>query len=281
MGKAPLLEHAQNIALEVAAYRPDYNEQRQSIVEELHRDSTLHGLESTTNICRSVGYLVADAFNYSHQVVSQADGYIAANGKTTVFTRRTLAMTAVADTLRPWFDTAMDDCCNASELSFVHGLEFHASGRRPYPDHAAAIILHDIADEPLAYQKAVGRPLAYVWRDGVVQTSAGCRQLFAGTIVRFMHEGYYYTESALGERFAGAGLAGVGGCVADEVEFKRLSIEFLPKRIRAAVLVDATSAEDGYGDYGHHITQACTMNSSTFADRVAEAVQTMRCYEYL
>jgi hypothetical protein len=278
MGKASRIDRVRDIALEVATYRLDYDEQRERILESLDHRMAGGDSEEVTERRRVMGNLVFTALEHSHAAIRLADRHINPKGKTAVLTRRTLAATAFAGTpFQAELDTALDDCCTGAELKYIRGLEHHHLGRSSQPWHAAALILHDTAGEPLAYQKAIGLPLAYVWRDGMVQTHAGPRWLFAGSIVKPIYDRDSKGQSPPHEKFAGAGLVGLTGCVADDIEFKRFSLEVLPQAIRTATLLDA-SAPGAYDNYRCYVTDANAMNSTIFAYKMADLAKTAKTY---
>ena len=271
-------QRARNIALEVASYRLDYGERRRPIAEDLDFSWSKPDSDGVSERRRSVGSLAFTALGHSHAVIRQADRHILPRGRVAALTRRTLAVTALAGTsLRPELDDELDNCCLGAELKFVHGLEYHGLGKQPDPDHDAALILHDAQGEPFAYQKAVGEPNAYVWRDGLMRTRAGLRQLSAGSIVVPIYDRDSKGRPPPQEKFAGAGLVGITGCVADDVVFMRFSLEVFPERIRSAGLLDA-SVPGAYEDYRYHVKEARGMNSAVFADCMTELVKNTKSY---
>jgi hypothetical protein len=279
MATTSTVERARDIALEVAAYRPDYSEQSEAIARELEgRRSWVNSSEDVRDRNRIIGSLISTALSHSHAVIKQAEQYIAPRGRGAILTRRTLAMTAFAGTpAQPELDAVMDNCCLGAELKFIHGLEYHSLGKRPWSDHEAALILDDVDGEPFAYQKAVGYPYAYVWRSSVMQTHAGPRSLLAGSIIRPIYDRDSSGQSPPEEKFAGAGLARVAGLVADDVEFKRFSLELVPKRIRTAALLDA-SEPDAYGEYRPHVDEATAMSAAMFAKCIAGLLKNAKNY---
>lgn len=278
MGTVSTLDRARNIALEVASYRPDYDERHERIAQELDSYSSEASSGDVFEKRRALGGLAYWALDHSHEVLRQTDRQIAPRGKSSAVTRRTLTMTALAGTtLQPRLDETLDECCLGAELKFVHGLEHHTLCKPCRPSHAAALILHDVAGEPLAYQKAIGEPSAYVWRDGLMQTRAGQKRLFAGSIVQLLYDSGDNGQSPPHEKFAGHGLVGITGCLAENVEFKRLTLEFLPEKIRRAALLDASSPE-AYYDYRCHVPETSAMNSAVFGERMAELAQAAKNY---
>jgi hypothetical protein len=276
MSRASTADRARAIASEVATYRPDYDEQRECIADELSRKAA--GSRNTDPRRRDIANLAFAALDFSHAVIKQADQRISPKGRVATLTRRTLAMTAFARTsLQPELDKALDDCCLGAELKFVHGLEHHRLKRRSQPDHVAALILHDAAGEPFAYQKAIGYPYAYVWRDSSMRTRAGLKRLLAGSIVRPIYDRDSCGQLPPHEKFAGVGLIGITGCVADDVEFKRFSVEVFPEKIRTASLLDA-SEPGAYGTYRRHVAETTIMNSTAFAGCMAELVKSTKTY---
>jgi hypothetical protein len=277
MGTISTTERTRNIAWEVASYRPDYSKQCVRIAEDLD----LGGEDLSADVRRrrlNIGWLAFKAFSHSHAVIKQAKRHIAPRGRVSVLTRRTLAMTVFAGTsARPELADVLDNCCVGSELKFVHGLEFHHLNKRPRPGHAAALILHDAKGNPFAYQKAVGYPFAYVWHDGLMRTHAGLRFLPAGSIVRPIYNRDSRGQPPPHEKFAGSGLVGITGCVADEVEFMRFSLEVVPQKIRTAALLDA-SAPGAYEEYRHHVSESRAMDSAAFAVCMAELVKDTKNY---
>lgn len=278
MGRVSTACRARSIALEIASYRRDYDLQRERIEKKLNlRWNQTAEAEDVDDWRCAVGRLASEVFDQSHAVIRHADRRVLSRGPAAVLTRRTLAMTAFAGTaFQPALDKVVDDCCLGTELKFVHGLEHHRLRKRCPPDHVAALILHDVLGEPFAYQKAVGHPHAYVWRNGVARTKAGLRQLHAGSIVTPLYCG---DEGQLPphEKYAGAGVVGITGCIAEDVEFKRFSVETLPQAIRIAGLLDA-SAPGAYEEYRCHTAEASAMNPAIFAGHMAELLKTTKNY---
>ena len=276
MGKVSTIDRARNIALEVATYRPDYNEQRGRIAADVGRRRTGSGNARLRS--HDIARLAYAALENSHSVIKQAGRRIPSSGRVALLTRRTLAMTAFAGTpCQPELNKVLDECCLGAELKFVRGLEHHRLKKPSRSDHAAALILHDHAGEPFAYQKAIGYPYAYVWRDSFMQTHAGPKWLSAGSIVMPIYDRDSRGQLPPHEKFAGVGLIGITGCVADDVELKRFSVEIFPEKIRTASLLEA-SEPDAYGTYWRHVGEAAAMNSTVFAGYMAELVKDVKNY---
>ncbi|HSX34554.1 MAG TPA: hypothetical protein VLF62_02835 [Candidatus Saccharimonadales bacterium] len=269
MSRVSPLRRAQDIALEVAAYRPDYNQRHGMIAYNLAEYPHESDLDPRSVRRYNVARIAWHALEYSHAVIQQTDRHVRPAGRVAAVTRRTLAMTALAGSpLRPKFDPVLDDCCLGAELKFVHALEHHRLKKWSPPSHEASLVLHDVAGEPAAYQKAVGYPYAYVWRNSLVQTRAGLKQLTAGSIIRSVYNGGSEGMEPMHEKFAGAGLVGITGCVADDVEFKRFGLEVIPDRIRNACLLDA-SEPGAYESLRRHVAEARVLDSAAFAGHVS------------
>jgi hypothetical protein len=276
------VDRALNLALEVASYRSDYNEQLERRARKLASGWNAADAGSYSESARdhnlTVGFLAYEALNHSYVAIQQADRHLAPKGRVAALTRRTLTMTACAGTpAQPVLEDVFDDCCLAAELKFVQGLEYHRLGKRPNPSHVAALVLNDTKGEPFAYQKAVGHPYAYVWRDGILQTHAGPRSLLAGSIVKPIYNRDSHGQPPPHEKFAGVGIVGIAGSMADDVEFKRFGLQLVPKAIRTAALLDV-SMPDAYEEYRHHVDETVAMNNTVFADSIAELVKTNKDY---
>lgn len=276
MGRLFTAQRARSIALEVASYRRDYDGRRERIAKSLDFYlGKMAGARDVEGWQYVVGALAFAALDQSHVVIRRADRRILSRGRTSVLTRRTLAMTAFAGTpFQPKFDKELDDCCLGVELKFVHGLEHHRLRKPSGPSHEAALILHDVEGGPLAYQKAVGYNYAYVWRNGLMQTRAGLRYLPAGSIVKPL---YGDDKSPPHEKYAGAGLVGITGCTAEDIKFKRFGLDAMPEAIRTAGLLDA-SAPGAYENYRRHVGEASAMNTDMFAGCIAELMKNTRVY---
>ncbi len=270
MARLSVVEEARTIAQEIASYLPDCADRHAAANTILMQERLQNGRRY------AAAHLASLAYDYSHTIIEQAIQPVQAAGPSSALTCRTLAMTALASTgMRPQLAKKLDNCCFAAELKYIHSLELHGQppGQAELPWNAA-LVLYDADDEPLAYQKTIGHAYAYVWRDGIVRTVAGLRSLMAGSIVR---PRYGQTIQRPHRRFAGAGLVGIAGCIADDIEFKRFGLELLPKRLRRSAFLEATGPGT-YDEYRDNIDEGVAMNSTLFGERIIELIKNSRSY---
>ena len=126
--------------------------------------------------------------------------------------------------------------CFEAELRLMRSLDFHTSPAIINPCHRPAIIYFDARDQPYAYEKASGNPIAYAWRDARISTANGPCWVPANSFLAMQ-----YADKRLVEEHTGARLIALHNPNLKQVDFLRFSTHCLPQLIRRCLSVYGAS----------------------------------------
>ncbi|MEK7152662.1 MAG: hypothetical protein AAB834_01835 [Patescibacteria group bacterium] len=240
---------------EVARYLPeDFYEEPVPILDSLdtfrYRMSDSSALAGGIyNVLYNATYVQAAAGPNSH---SQPPAF--------ELTRRNLNLNSQNPELQRTFSGG----CYETELLFARSLAWHGSGRDPNPNHAAAIVLHDIDGAPFAYQKSSGHPTAYVWREGYISTQAGNRWLPAGALVDPVYE--RIDTIVAQEEHTEQGLVSlVNTDTVLDVNLLRFSATCLPAELRLPFLEEGVAQNKKLSE---NFVDACALTDGVVGSRV-------------